>query len=70
MLSIYPNARTTPAVRAEIARSSEPTSALERPDRAFGPRTEHAEIVGIAAVARSREPKLEVANGFAARAGP
>ena len=28
MLSIYPNARTTPAVRAEIARSSEPTSAL------------------------------------------
>jgi transposase InsO family protein len=28
MLSIHPNARTTPAVRAEIARSSEPTSAL------------------------------------------
>src|SRR3954465_2502416 len=25
MLSIHPNARTTPAVRAEIARSSEPT---------------------------------------------
>jgi transposase len=28
MLSIHPNARTTPAVRAEIARSGEPTSAL------------------------------------------
>ncbi len=28
MLSIYPNACTTPAVRAEIARSAEPTSAL------------------------------------------
>jgi transposase InsO family protein len=30
MLSIHPNARTTPAVRAEIARSSEPTAALAR----------------------------------------
>src|SRR3954454_23548443 len=28
MLSIHPNARTTPAVRAEIARSSEPTGGL------------------------------------------
>ena len=28
MLSIHPNARTTPAVRAEIARSAEPTGAL------------------------------------------
>src|SRR3954453_11079991 len=28
MLSIHPNARTTPAVRAEIARSSEPTGEL------------------------------------------
>jgi transposase len=30
MLAIHPNARTTPAVRAEIARSSEPTGALAR----------------------------------------
>ena len=30
MLSIHPNARTTPAVRAEIARSSEPTGVLAR----------------------------------------
>src|SRR3954465_8588307 len=30
MLSIHPNARTTPAVRAEIARSSEPTGELAR----------------------------------------
>jgi transposase InsO family protein len=30
MLQIHPNARTTPAVRAEIARSSEPTGALAR----------------------------------------
>src|SRR3954451_3121262 len=30
MLSIHPNARTTPAVRAEIARSSEPTGELTR----------------------------------------
>ena len=30
MLSIHPNARTTPAVRAEIARSAEPTGALAR----------------------------------------
>ena len=28
MHSVHPNARTTPAVRAEIARSSEPTSVL------------------------------------------
>ena len=28
MLSIHPNARTTPAVRAEIARSSERTGIL------------------------------------------
>ena len=28
MLSIHPNARTTPAVRAEIARSAEPTGVL------------------------------------------
>jgi transposase-like protein len=28
MLSIHPNARTTPAVRAEIARSVEPIGAL------------------------------------------
>ncbi len=28
MLSIHPNARTTPAVRAEIARSGEPTGVL------------------------------------------
>src|SRR5918998_1483660 len=28
MLAIHPNARTTPAVRAEIARSAEPTGAL------------------------------------------
>src|SRR3712207_2798378 len=28
MLSIHPNARTTPAVRAEIARSSEPSGVL------------------------------------------
>ena len=28
MLAIHPNARTTPAVRAEIARSREPTSVL------------------------------------------
>jgi hypothetical protein len=28
MLSIHPNARTTPAVRAEIARSGEPTGEL------------------------------------------
>ena len=28
MLSIHPNARTTPAVRAEIARSREPTGVL------------------------------------------
>ena len=30
MLAIHPNARTTPAVRAEIARSGEPTGALAR----------------------------------------
>src|SRR3712207_485267 len=30
MLQIHPNARTTPAVRAEIARSSEPTVVLPR----------------------------------------
>ena len=30
MLSIHPNARTTPAVRAEIAGSSEPTGELAR----------------------------------------
>src|SRR3954466_2208796 len=30
MLSIHPNARTTPAVRAEIARSTEPTGALAK----------------------------------------
>ena len=30
MLAIHPNARTTPAVRAEIARSSEPTGELAR----------------------------------------
>ena len=28
MLSIHPDARTTPAVRAEIARPSEPTGEL------------------------------------------
>ncbi|HYO23892.1 MAG TPA: IS481 family transposase, partial [Lacipirellulaceae bacterium] len=28
MHSVHPNARTTPAVRAEIARSSEPTGVL------------------------------------------
>src|SRR3954465_12875034 len=37
MLSIHPNARTTPAVRAEIARSSEPTG---EPARRFGVSTE------------------------------
>src|SRR3954465_14857220 len=31
MLSIHPNARTTPAVRAEIARSAEPTGQLSSP---------------------------------------
>jgi hypothetical protein len=30
MLSIHPNARTTPAVRAEIARSAEPTGEAGR----------------------------------------
>ena len=30
MHAIHPNARTTPAVRAEIARSSEPTGVLAR----------------------------------------
>ena len=30
MFSIHPNARTTPAVRAEIARSAEPTGVLAR----------------------------------------
>jgi len=30
MLQIHPNARTTPAVRAEIARSSEPSGVLTR----------------------------------------
>ena len=30
MLQIHPNARTTPAVRAEIARSGEPTGVLAR----------------------------------------
>ena len=30
MLRIHPNARTTPAVRAEIARSEEPTGALAK----------------------------------------
>src|SRR3954464_15239558 len=37
MLSIHPNARTTPAVRAEIASSGEPTGALAR---RFGVSTE------------------------------
>ena len=37
MLAIHPNARTTPAVRAEIARSSEPTGVLAR---RFGVSTE------------------------------
>jgi transposase InsO family protein len=37
MLSIHPNARTTPAVRAEIARSSEPAGELAR---RFGVSTE------------------------------
>ena len=30
MLQIHPNARTTPAVRAEIARSAEPAGVLAR----------------------------------------
>jgi hypothetical protein len=30
MLQIHPNARTTPAVRGEIARSSEPSGVLAR----------------------------------------
>ena len=30
MLAIHPNARTTPAVRAEIARSGEPSGVLAR----------------------------------------
>jgi hypothetical protein len=30
MLQIHPNARTTPAVRAEIARSTEPSGALAK----------------------------------------
>ncbi len=30
MLQIHPNARTTPAVRAEIARSAEPSGVLAR----------------------------------------
>ena len=30
MLAIHPNARTTPAVRAEIARSAEPTGELAK----------------------------------------
>ena len=30
MLAIHPNARTTPAVRAEIARSGEPAGELAR----------------------------------------
>jgi hypothetical protein len=30
MLSIHPNARTTPAVRVEIARATEPTGVLAR----------------------------------------
>jgi transposase-like protein len=30
MLQIHPNARTTPAVRAEIARSGEPSGVLAR----------------------------------------
>src|ERR687897_346270 len=37
MLSIHPNARTTPAVRAEIGRSAEPTGVLAR---RFGVSTE------------------------------
>ena len=37
MHSIHPNARTTPAVRAEIARSSEPSGVLAR---RFGVSTE------------------------------
>src|SRR4028119_152786 len=37
MLAIHPNARTTPAVRAEIARSAEPTGELAR---RFGVSTE------------------------------
>ena len=37
MLAIHPNARTTPAVRAEIARSAEPTGVLAR---RFGVSTE------------------------------
>src|SRR5947209_15666050 len=37
MLSIHPNARTTPAVRAEIARSGEPAGELAR---RFGVSTE------------------------------
>ena len=37
MLAIHPNARTTPAVRAEIARSAEPTGILAR---RFGVSTE------------------------------
>jgi transposase InsO family protein len=37
MLAIHPNARTTPAVRAEIARSAEPSGALAR---RFGVSTE------------------------------
>jgi transposase len=37
MLAIHPNARTTPAVRAEIARSSEPAGELAR---RFGVSTE------------------------------
>ena len=37
MLAIHPNARTTPAVRAEIARSGEPTGGLAR---RFGVSTE------------------------------
>src|SRR5919112_6225802 len=37
MLAIHPNARTTPAARAEIARSGEPTGELAR---RFGVSTE------------------------------
>jgi hypothetical protein len=42
MHAVHPNARTTPAVRAEIARSAEPTGVVQGGDK-----TIHGSVGGV-----------------------
>ena len=53
MHAIHPNARTTPTVRAEIARSPEPTGVLAR---RYGVSTETVRQVAQARPCRLRGP--------------